>query len=192
MDTHAPTPERIRANEQPIVVKKYANRRLYNTETSTYITLHDLADLIRSGRDVDVVDAKTGTDLTRATLAQIILDEDGKGAAMLPVGVMKSLIGFYDSSFQSVMPHYLEMVMDVFQKNQARIREETDKALGGFSPFAQLQQLQQLQRTQLAQMQQVMGLFNPFLRMGMPNAAESKQARIAELEAELAKLKNEK
>ncbi len=192
MDTFAPNPDRIRASEQPVVVKKYANRRLYNTETSTYITLHDLADLIRSGRDVDVVDAKTGTDLTRATLAQIILDEDGKGAAMLPVGVMKSLIGFYDSSFQSVMPHYLEMVMDVFQKNQTRIREETDKALGGFSPFAQLQQLQQLQRTQLAQMQQVMGLFNPFLRMGMPPAADGKQARIAELEAELAKLKGEK
>ena len=80
---------------QPIVVKKYANRRLYNTETSTYITLLDLAEIIRAGRDVDVVDAKTGTDLTRATLAQIILDEDGKGAAMLPVSVMKTLIAAY-------------------------------------------------------------------------------------------------
>lgn len=179
---------------EPIIIKKYANRRLYNTETSTYITLHDLADIIRRGRNVEVVDAKSGEDLTRSTLAQIILEEEAKGAAMLPVNFLKSVIGFYDNSMQTILPHYLEMVMDVFSKNQQHIQAETNKALGGFSPFAQLQTMQNIQRKQMEQMQQVMGLFNPFLRTqqgaAAPQAPDADKAkRIAELEAELAKLK---
>lgn len=178
---------------EPIIIKKYANRRLYNTETSTYITLNDLADIIRGGKNVEVVDAKSGEDLTRATLAQIILDEEGKGAAMLPVSFLKNVIGFYDNSMQTILPHYLEMVMDVFNKNQSRIREETNRALGGFSPFQQLEAMQQLQRAQVEQMQQVMGLFNPFLRTPpSPNSPLDKETRIKELEAELAKLKSGK
>ncbi|PIZ31350.1 MAG: polyhydroxyalkanoate synthesis repressor PhaR [Alphaproteobacteria bacterium CG_4_10_14_0_8_um_filter_53_9] len=175
---------------EPLIIKKYANRRLYNTETSQYITLADLADMIRDGRDVEVVDAKTGKDLTRATFAQIIFEEEGKGAAMLPVNFLKTLIGFYDNSMQSILPHYLDMVMDVFSQNQARIREETNKALGGFSPFAHMEKMQAMQRTQLAQMQQVMGLFNPFLaanRTGGDDKATA--ARIAALEAEIVRLK---
>src|ERR1700742_1647129 len=121
---------------EPIIIKKYANRRLYNTETSTYITLADLAGIVRAGKEVEVVDAKTGHDLTRPTLAQIILEEEGKGASMLPVNFMKQVIGFYDNGMQSVLPHYLEMAMDMFQKNQSKIQEETNKALGTFSPFA--------------------------------------------------------
>ncbi len=178
---------------EPVIIKKYANRRLYNTETSTYITLNDLADIIRSGKDVEVVDAKTAHDLTRQTLAQIILEEDSKGAAMLPTSFLKNVISFYDNSLQTVVPHYLEMVMDVFQKNQNRIREETNRALGGFSPFMQLQAMQQLQRNQLEQMQQVMGLFNPFLRNGAMSGTSGEDPRdlkIRELEAELARLKS--
>jgi polyhydroxyalkanoate synthesis repressor PhaR len=177
----------------PLIIKKYANRRLYNTETSTYITLADLAGIVRGGRNVEVVDAKSGEDLTRPTLAQIILEEEGKGAALLPVTVLKSLIGFYDNSMQTILPHYLEMVMDVFQKNQSRIQQETTAALGNFSPFEQLKTMQNIQRKQLEQMQQVMGLFNPFLKppSGMPTG-DPKDARIAELEAELARLKANK
>lgn len=173
---------------EPIIIKKYANRRLYNTETSTYITQADLAAIIRTGKNVEVVDAKSGEDLTRQTLAQIILEEEAKGAAMLPVNFLRQLIGFYDNSMQTILPHYLEMVMDVFQQNQARIRDETNKALGGFSPFAQFAAMQQLHRTQIEQMQQVMSLFNPFLKA---NHAESidKDARIRALEAEIERLK---
>lgn len=180
----------------PLIIKKYANRRLYNTETSTYITLIDLAGIVRSGRNVEVVDAKSGEDLTRATLAQIILEEEGKGAALLPVTVLKSLIGFYDNSMSTILPHYLEMVMDVFQKNQSRIQSETTAALGNFSPFEQLKTMQNIQRKQLEQMQQVMGLFNPFLRPTGTGAAtppaDPKDAKIADLEAELARLKSGK
>jgi polyhydroxyalkanoate synthesis repressor PhaR len=171
-----------------IIIKKYANRRLYNTQTSTYITLSELADIIRTGQNVEVVDAKTGNDLTRSTLAQVILEEESKGAAMLPVNFIRSVIGFYDNSMQSVLPHYLEMVMDVFQQNQARIKDETNRALGGFSPFSQLQAIQTIQRKQMEQMQQVMGLFNPFLRP----KEEDKDAKIATLEAELAALRAKK
>lgn len=184
----------------PLIIKKYANRRLYNTETSTYITLADLAGLIRLGRNVEVVDAKTGDDLTRPTLAQIILEEDAKGAALLPTSFLKQIIGFYDNSMQTILPHYLDMVMDVFTKNQQRIQEETTAALGQFSPFEQLKTMQTMQRKQLEQFQQVMGLFNPFLRAtqsppapGTPPAApEDATAKIAALEAELAKLKSGK
>lgn len=172
------------ANE-PVIIKKYANRRLYNTETSTYITQADLAGIIRGGQNVEVVDAKTGEDLTRQTLAQIILEEESKGGAMLPVSFLKNVIGFYDNSMQSILPHYLEMVMDVFQQNQSRIKDETNKALGGFSPFAQFAAMQQMQRKQMEQMQQVMGLFNPFLR----GTETDKDARIRDLQAEIEKLK---
>lgn len=171
---------------EPVIIKKYANRRLYNTETSTYITQSDLAGIIRGGQNVEVVDAKTGEDLTRQTLAQIILEEESKGGAMLPVNFLKQVIGFYDNSMQSILPHYLEMVMDVFQQNQNRIKDETNKALGGFSPFAQFAAIQQIQRKQIEQMQQVMGLFNPFLR----GAGDGeKDARIRELQAEIERLK---
>ncbi len=171
---------------EPVIIKKYANRRLYNTETSTYITQSDLAGIIRGGQNVEVVDAKTGEDLTRQTLAQIILEEESKGAAMLPVNFLKHVIGFYDNSMQSILPHYLEMVMDVFQQNQNRIRDETNKALGGFSPFAQFAAMQQIQRKQIEQMQQVMGLFNPFLR---GTGDTEKDARIRELQQEIERLK---
>jgi polyhydroxyalkanoate synthesis repressor PhaR len=172
---------------EPVIIKKYANRRLYNTETSTYITQADLAGIIRGGQNVEVVDAKSGEDLTRQTLAQIILEEESKGAAMLPVNFLKQVIGFYDNSMQSILPHYLDMVMDVFQQNQNRIKDETNKALGGFSPFAQFAAIQQIQRKQIEQMQQVMGLFNPFLR-GAGDA--EKDARIRELQEEIERLKS--
>lgn len=179
---------------EPVIIKKYANRRLYNTETSTYITLADLADIIRKGQNVEVVDAKSGEDLTRATLAQIILDEDAKGAALLPVSFMKTIIGFYDDSMQTLLPHYLDMAMDSFKQNQQHLRAETDKVLGPFSPFAQADAFQNLQRKQLEQLQQVMAIFNPFLKPpGSPPTPSSqpdpRDARIAALEAELTKLK---
>lgn len=173
---------------EPVIIKKYANRRLYNTETSSYITQADLAGIIREGRNVEVVDAKSGEDLTRQTLAQIILEEESKGAAMLPVSFLRNVIGFYYNSMQTILPHYLDMVMDVFQQNQTRIREETDRALGGFSPFAQLQAMQQVQRKQVEQMQHVMGLFNPFLRPQEEKESE-KDARIRALEEEIRRLK---
>ena len=103
-------------------IKKYANRRLYDTESSTYITLDRLAEMIREGREFEVVDAKTGEDITRHVLTQIIVDEDARGSTMLPVNFLRQLIGLYGGSMQSAVPQYLEAAMDAFSKNQEAMR----------------------------------------------------------------------
>ncbi|HEU4704119.1 MAG TPA: polyhydroxyalkanoate synthesis repressor PhaR [Sphingomicrobium sp.] len=104
-------------------IKKYANRRLYDTESSTYITLDKLADMIREGREFEVVDAKTGEDITRHVLTQIIVDEESRGSTMLPVNFLRQLIGLYGNSMQGMVPQYLEAAMEAFQRNQSVMRD---------------------------------------------------------------------
>ena len=111
-----------------VTIKKYANRRLYDTESSAYITLDRLAQMVREGREFEVVDAKTGEDITRQVLTQIIVDEEARGGTtMLPINFLKQLIGLYGNSMQSFVPSYLEAAMDAFQRNQSNVRD----ALGG-------------------------------------------------------------
>jgi polyhydroxyalkanoate synthesis repressor PhaR len=110
-----------------VTIKKYANRRLYDTESSTYITLDRLAAMIREGRDFEVVDARTGDDITHQVLTQIIVDEEARGGTMLPVNFLRQLIGLYGGSMQSAVPQYLEAAMDAFSKNQEAMRD----AFGG-------------------------------------------------------------
>jgi polyhydroxyalkanoate synthesis repressor PhaR len=110
-----------------VTIKKYANRRLYDTESSTYITLDRLAQMVREGREFEVVDAKTGEDITRQVLTQIIVDEEARGATMLPLNFLKQLIGLYGNSMQNFVPQYLEAAMDAFQRNQSAVRD----AFGG-------------------------------------------------------------
>ena len=111
-----------------VVIKKYANRRLYDTESSAYITLDRLAEMVREGREFEVVDAKTGEDITRQVLTQIIVDEESRGGTtMLPVNFLKQLIGLYGNSMQGVVPQYLEAAMDAFKRNQKAIGD----AFGG-------------------------------------------------------------
>jgi polyhydroxyalkanoate synthesis repressor PhaR len=119
----------------PIVVKKYANRRLYNTETSSYVTLDDLAAMIRDGRDFVVYDAKTGEDITRGVLTQIIVEQEGKGQNMLPTAVLRQLIGLYGDNLQSLVPRYLEAAMASFSQQQEQMRDTLSKTMGGFIPF---------------------------------------------------------
>jgi polyhydroxyalkanoate synthesis repressor PhaR len=111
-----------------VTIKKYANRRLYDTESSTYITLDRLAHMVREGREFEVVDAKSGEDITRQVLTQIIVDEEARGGeTMLPVNFLKQLIGLYGNSMQNFVPQYLEAAMDSFQRNQSAVRD----AFGG-------------------------------------------------------------
>ena len=110
-----------------VTIKKYANRRLYDTESSSYITLDRLAELVREGREFEVVDAKSGEDITRHVLTQIIVDEESRGSTMLPVNFLKQLIGLYGNSVQGVVPQYLEAAMDSFKRNQQAIGD----AFGG-------------------------------------------------------------
>ena len=110
-----------------VTIKKYANRRLYDTESSAYITLDRLAQMVREGREFEVVDAKTGEDITRQVLTQIIVDEESRGSTMLPLNFLKQLIGLYGNSMQNFVPQYLEAAMDSFQRNQSAVRD----AFGG-------------------------------------------------------------
>jgi polyhydroxyalkanoate synthesis repressor PhaR len=106
-----------------VTIKKYANRRLYDTESSTYITLDRLAAMVREGREFQVVDAKTGEDITRSVLTQIIVDEEARGSTMLPVNFLKQIIGLYGNSMQTMVPGYLEAAMDAFKRNQNAMRD---------------------------------------------------------------------
>jgi polyhydroxyalkanoate synthesis repressor PhaR len=171
-----------------VIIKKYANRRLYNTQTSMYVTLDDLAQMVKDGQEFEVVDAKTAKDITHQVLTQIIFDEESKGAALLPINFLRQLIRFYDNSLQSVLPHYLEMTMDVFTKNQENMRENMQKVFGTFNPFAAMGgSLEEIQRRNMDMMRKSFGMFNPFLG-GMD---ADKDARIDALTRQVDSLNSE-
>ncbi len=122
---------------QPVIIKKYANRRLYDTETSSYITLELLSQMTRDGRDFVVVDAKTGEDITHSVLTQIIMEEEQRGENMLPVSFLRQLISLYGNSMQSLVPQYLEASMEAFRKNQQQFQQAMEGAFAG-GPFAEI------------------------------------------------------
>lgn len=124
-------------DQDPVVIKKYANRRLYNTQSSSYITLDDLARMTRGGVDFVVLDAKTGNDITHSILTQIIMEEEAHGEQMLPVGFLRQLIAMYGGSMQAMMPQYLEASMDNFRANQQKLQDAW-KASMGPEAFAKL------------------------------------------------------
>ena len=124
-------------NTGPVVIKKYANRRLYNTESSSYITLEFLAQMTREGREFKVIDAKSEEDITHNILTQIIMEEENRGQTMLPVGFLRELISLYGDSMQSMVPQYLEASMDAFRRNQSQFRQAMEGAFAG-GPFAEM------------------------------------------------------
>ena len=125
------------SDTEPVIIKKYANRRLYNTETSSYITLDLLSQMTREGRMFTVVDAKSGEDITHNVLTQIIMEEEQRGKNMLPVNFLRQLIAMYGDSMQSMVPQYLEASMDSFRKNQLQFQEAMQGAFGG-GPLAEI------------------------------------------------------
>lgn len=146
-------------DESPVIIKKYANRRLYNTETSVYITLDELRDMVKEGRDFMVQDAKTGEDLTRQALAQIIFEQETKGIAMLPTDFLRNIIRFYDDSMAEVLQHYLTASMSTFMNNQEKMKKYVGGALKDFSPLGQFGDLS---RQNMALFEKTMSAFNPF------------------------------
>ena len=121
-------------DDNVVIIKKYANRRLYDTESSSYITLERLAEMVRQKRDFKVVDAKTGEDITHNVLTQIIMDEEARGTNMLPVNFLRQLISLYGDSMQGFVPQYLEASMEALQRNQNQFREAMSGAFGN-APF---------------------------------------------------------
>jgi len=165
-----------------IIIKKYANRRLYNTRSSSYITLDFLAKLTREGKDFKVVDAKTGDDITHNILTQIIMEEESSGQQMLPVGFLRELISMYGNSMQSMIPQYLEASMEAFRKNQEKFHSAMEGSIKN-GPLAQLA------RQNLAMFEAASNVFQPRRSPpGEPAASGSSDQEIRQLKAQLAEM----
>ena len=144
----------------PIIIKKYANRRLYNTQTSSYVTLDHLCDMVKEGVEFEVRDARTGEDITRQVLAQIIFEEENKGGQhLLPIQFLRQLIRFYGDSLQAFVPSYLEMSMESFTKNQQEMREKFAEAFGGKFGF---KDFETMSRQNIEMFERAMRMFSPF------------------------------
>jgi polyhydroxyalkanoate synthesis repressor PhaR len=156
----------------PVVIKKYANRRLYNTDTSSYVTLEHLSEMVREGVDFVVRDAKTDEDLTRSVLTQIIFEQENRGGqTLLPIQFLRRLIRFYGDSLQSFVPSYLEMSMESFARQQEQLREQMARAFGGRTPMAAFEEQA---RQNMAMFEQALRMWSPFAQGGVPPAAPPK------------------
>lgn len=156
-------------DDDVIVIKKYANRRLYNTATSSYVTLDHLCEMVKQAKEFVVRDAKTGEDITRSVLTQIIFEEEGKGQNLLPINFLRQLIRFYGDSLQSFVPSYLEMSMNSFSKEQEKLRHRVTNVLGGRE---RLSQFEDQIRHNLEMFDSAMRMFSPFGRTAGGTATE--------------------
>jgi polyhydroxyalkanoate synthesis repressor PhaR len=192
-------PVRVEPEQKPgekspvVVVKKYANRRLYNTESSSYITLENLAEMVRQGRDFVVYDAKSSEDITRGVLTQIIVEEEGKGRALLPTAFLRQLIGFYGDQMQSMVPRFLEHATSALAQQQEQMRTAMQKTMGSLFPFGNIEEVS---RQNLAMMERAFSLFTPFHRGGEtgeanPGDSPGQAQEIARLRDEVENLRRQ-
>ncbi|MDX3908542.1 MAG: polyhydroxyalkanoate synthesis repressor PhaR [Sphingobium sp.] len=184
---------KVAGESETVIIKKYANRRLYNTETSSYITLDLLSQMTREGREFVVLDAKTNEDITHNVLTQIIMDEEQRGKNMLPVNFLRQLISMYGDSMQSMVPQYLEASMDAFRKNQLQFQEAMQGAFAG-GPLAEIakRNMEMFEAATTAFKAQglpgIAGFEAPAKAAAAPAANEEKDDEIAQLKAQLASL----
>jgi polyhydroxyalkanoate synthesis repressor PhaR len=182
------------AGDKPTVIKKYANRRLYHTGTSTYVTLDDLARMVKSGEDFVVVDAKTGEDITRAVLGQIIFEQENRGQHLLPIAFLRQLIRFYGDQMQALLPSYLECSLSAFTRNQEELREQMARAFKGDA----LGVMEEQTRRNIEMFSEAMRMWMPFAAGGAaaggaPNSggAASNAANPSTREAEIEALRRQ-
>jgi polyhydroxyalkanoate synthesis repressor PhaR len=168
------------SESEPVIIKKYANRRLYNTAASTYVTLDHLSEMVREGIDFVVLDAKTGDDITRSVLTQIIFEQESRGQNLLPVEFLRKLIRFYGDQMQGFLPPFLNMSMESFAKAQEKMRENMSRAFGATTPMAAFEE--QAQRN-MALFQQAMQAWTPFTG-AMTGAAKPQGAAAADDESD--------
>ena len=150
------------AKSPVITIKKYANRRLYNTATSSYVTLDHLAEMVKDGAVFEVTDAKTGEDITRGVLTQIIVEQEAKGQNLLPIKFLRQIIGFYGDSLGGVLPRYLEHSMDSFAQNEDQMRKVMENTFKGVVP---MQRMEEMGKQNMALFENAMKMFNPFAQM---------------------------
>ncbi len=155
-----------------VVIKKYANRRLYNTATSTYVTLDDLSSMVKAGTDFVVYDAKTGEEITRSVLTQIIFEEESKGTNLLPINFLRQLIRFYGDQMQSLVPGYLDFSLSNLTKDQDKLREQM---MGGFGGDA-FKGMEEHAKRNMSMFSDAMKMFNPFAAMGLDAMNPAKPA----------------
>lgn len=166
--------------QEPVIIKKYANRRLYDTGTSAYITLEDLCERVKSGSEFVVVDAKTGQDLTRQVLTQIIFEQEAKGAQLLPTDFLRSVIRFYDNKLQSVLQQYLDASMKTFLNNQEQMSSMAARAMGkAMDDFSPMSQFEEMTRQNVAFFEKAVQMFNPFGTMFAAQEEKELQERKA-------------
>src|SRR6266436_3931747 len=146
-------------DKAPITIKKYANRRLYNTATSSYVTLDHLCQMVKDNVDFVVYDAKSGEDITRSVLTQIIVEEEGKGQNLLPINFLRQVISFYGDNLQVLLPRYLDQSMELFARNQEQMRTYMKETFGGMFPFARFEEMG---KQNLALFERAMTMFTPF------------------------------
>ena len=177
-------------SEGPVTIKKYANRRLYNTGTSTYVTLEDLATMVKNGEEFAVYDAKTGEDITRSVLTQIIFEQENKeGQNLLPIKFLRQLIGFYGDSMQKFVPSYLEVSLESFAREQEKFRQQMSQAFGA-TPFGPM--VEEQVRRNMEMFKQAFSMFTPFARRDEEgNAAESEKAPAATSGSDLDELRRQ-
>jgi polyhydroxyalkanoate synthesis repressor PhaR len=184
---------RERETSEPVVIKKYANRRLYNTATSSYVTLDDLCTMVKAGTEFVVHDAKSGEDLTRSVLTQIIFEQEAKGQNLLPINFLRQLIGFYDDRLNAVLPSYLEATMANFARNQEQMRRHLESAFGDIFP---VRQMEEIGRQNMAMFREALSLFAPFGGESRDGTAEERESaetsdEIRELRRQLDRMQNQ-
>ena len=186
--------------QKPTTIKKYANRRLYDTGTSTYVTLEDLAAMVKRGEDFVVSDAKTGEDITRPVLTQIIFEQECKdGQSLLPISFLRQLIRFYGDSMQMLVPSYLEFSIDKFTRDQQKFRDQIDTALGAAGPFGEptrqaFHVMEEQTRKNMAVFRQALSILNPFgvaMEGGVALRQESEEPAASASPSEVDELKRQ-
>jgi polyhydroxyalkanoate synthesis repressor PhaR len=161
-------------SEEPVIIKKYANRRLYNTGTSTYVTLEDLATMVKKGEDFVVYDAKNGEEITRSVLTQIIFEQENKeGQNLLPINFLRQLIRFYGDSMQMLVPRFLETSIESLRREQSKLRDQMAQAFG----VPNLGNMEEQVRRNMEMFQRAFAMFAPFARREAQNAAEGNPER---------------
>ena len=162
--------------KHPVTIKKYANRRLYDTGSSSYVTLEDLAAMVKRGDDFVVCDAKSGEDITRSVLTQIIFEQEAKeGQSLLPVSFLRQLIGFYGDGMQMLVPSYLQYSIDKLTADQQKLREQMTSMMGG-EPTAMIGAMEEQAKKNMAMFSQALTMFNPFAGLSGQQGAGAPQS----------------
>lgn len=182
-----------RAEGEPIIIKKYANRRLYDTSQSCYVTLDDLSEMVREGHDFVVQDAKSKEDITHSVLTQIIAEQEGNGPNMLPTEFLRKIIGFYGGQMGELVPNYLEHTLDMFIKNQESLQEKVSSQMGSVpNMFNPAKAMEEMGRKNMQMFESTMKMFTPFgTGLYASNESDAKEVKKRELEEAISELKKE-